>query len=152
MPQGRSNFTPGIDASLGLIFRLNILWQTADRKALAGDMEGWNFTLDRIYCNLSYRGEMDIEYKDKERTIIKDIKMDQSEIQILDKFKDKIRKVKHKKIYALKRKKRTEYNMANQKYYEVLTMKDIWLRKLMQSKNLYLKEVEFNVSRAILGG
>lgn len=152
MAQGRANFTPGIDASLGLIFRLNILWQTADRKALAGDMEGWNFTLDRIYCNLSYRGQMNIEYEDKEKTIVKDIKMDKDEIQLLEKFKEKIRKVKQKRIEALKKKKRTEYNSANQEYYEVLTMKDIWLRKLMQSRNLYLKEVEFNASRAILGG
>lgn len=147
-----ARFTPNIDAGMGLIFRLNILWQTADRKALAGDMEGWNFTLDRIYCNLSYRGDMEIDYKDKDKKEIKNITLSEDESKIIDKFKEMIREVKAKRVQAIRKRKRGSYNAADGEYYEILTKKDIWLRKLMQQKNLYLKEVEFNASRAILGG
>jgi len=146
------SFTPGIDASLGLIFRLNILWQTVDRKAMAGDMEGWSFTLDRIYCNLLYRGNMEIEYEDEEKKNIKNISLSEEDSKMFNKFKDIIRRIKTKRMSALKNHQRKLYNSANQELYEALMMKDIWLRKLMQLQKLYLKEVEFNASRAILGG
>ncbi len=147
-----ARFTPNIDAGMGLIFRLNILWQTADRKALAGDMEGWNFTLDRIFCNLSYRGDMEVDYKDKDKKEIKNITLSKDESEIINKFKVMITEGNAKRVQAISKKRRASYNAANEEYYGVLTKKDIWLRKLMQQKNLYLKEVEFNASRAILGG
>lgn len=146
-------FTPSIDAGMGLIFRLNILWQNVDRKAVTGDLEGWNFTLDRIYCNLLYRGEIEVKYKDgdEEKEIV-DISLSKEETKVYDKFKYLIRGVKSKIIDSIKKKKRSEYYGANEEYYRVLMKKDIWLRKLMQARNLYLKEVEYNPGRAMFGG
>jgi len=148
-----SRFTPNIDAGMGLIFRLNILWQNADRKAIAGDLEGWNFTLDRIYCNLLYRGDIEVKYKDgDDKKEIIDLSLSKEETKIYDKFIELIKRVKLKRVNSIKRKKRSEYNAANEEYYRVLMKKDIWLRKLMQSRNLYLKEVEYNPGRAMFGG
>lgn len=50
--------SPDKDAGWGLIYRLNNLWQQVDPKATGGDYDGWNFVLDRIYCNLLYEKEM----------------------------------------------------------------------------------------------
>jgi len=52
------NFSPNIDAGWGLIYRLNSLWGQVDPKAVSGDYDGWNFVLDRIYCNLLYSNDM----------------------------------------------------------------------------------------------
>lgn len=147
-----AKFTPTLDASMGLIFRLNILWQNIDRKALTGDMEGWNFALDRIYCNLLYRGEIEIEYEDEDETKIKEICISKEEKMIYDKFREKIRQVKKEKAFALKNKKRSNYNFSSEEHYQILMTKDVWLRKLMQERKLYLKEIEFDAGRAIFGG
>jgi len=53
--------SPDKDAGWGLIYRLNNLWAQVDPKATGGDYEGWNFVLDRIYCNLLYDKEMIIK-------------------------------------------------------------------------------------------
>ena len=64
--------TPNLDASLGLIFRLNILWAKVDNHSEAGDYDGWNVLLDRIYCNLLYREEIEVtEDKDNNITEVK---------------------------------------------------------------------------------
>ncbi len=148
-----AKFTPNIDAGMGLIFRLNILWQNIDRRAVAGDLEGWNYTLDRVYVNLLYRGAVEVKYKDgNEENEIIDVSLSTEETKVYDKFKNMIRQVKLKRVNAIKRKKRFEYNSANEEYYRVLMNKDIWLRKLMQARNLYLKEIEYNPGRAMFGG
>jgi len=54
-------FSPDKDAGWGLIYRLNNLWGQVDPKAVSGDYDGWNYVLDRIYCNLLYRNDMIIE-------------------------------------------------------------------------------------------
>ena len=53
--------SPDKDAGWGLIYRMNSLWSQVDPKATSGDYEGWNFVLDRIYCNLLYDKEMIIK-------------------------------------------------------------------------------------------
>ena len=50
--------SPDKDAGWGLIYRLNSLWSQVDPKATSGDYDGWNFVLDRIYCNLLYEDNM----------------------------------------------------------------------------------------------
>ena len=147
-----ANYTPSIDAGYGLIYRLNILWQNIDQKAIRGDLEGWNFSLDRVYCNLLYRDDIVVRYKDKEEKEIQDISLSKKESKIYDKFRELIRNVKVKMINSIKNKRRGDYNSANEEYYRILMKKDIWLRKLMQQRNLYLKEVEFNPARAMFGG
>ena len=34
-------YQPEQNAGLGLIYRLNALWEKSDRKALTGDFDGW---------------------------------------------------------------------------------------------------------------
>jgi len=57
--------SPDKDAGWGLIYRLNNLWAQVDPKATSGDYEGWNFVLDRIYCNLLYEDNMIITENEK---------------------------------------------------------------------------------------
>jgi len=151
------NFNPTLDAGLGLIFRLNYLWAKSDRHALAGEMENWNFTLDRIFSNLSYRGEMDIVYKDpkerdpKKKEIV-DIKLNYHDKQVHEKFKDMLKTIKIKRAIALRKKDRKTWNETREDEYDLLMKKDIWLRKLMQVQKLYIKESEFDASKAMWGG
>ncbi len=56
-----SKFSTDLDASLGLIYRLNRLWSRVDDAALSGDNNRWNYVLDRLYCNLLYRHDMKIQ-------------------------------------------------------------------------------------------
>lgn len=151
----KSSYQPEINAGIGLIYRLNALWNRADFAALEGDMEKYNFTLDRIYCNLLYRNNMEVEYvldengKPKEITKVGLMKED---IMIYEKFRTWIREIKQKRMDAVKKKDRNMYNFQSEELYRALMLKDIWLRKFMQERNLYLKEVEFNPANAMWGG
>ena len=152
-----SNFNPTLDAGLGLIFRLNNLWNRADHAALAGDMDKWNFTLDRIFSNLSYRGEMNIIYRDpkerdeKKKEII-DIQLNEHDKKVHAKLKDMLKAIKLKRAIAVNKKDKKSWNETREEEYELLTKKDIWLRKLMQIQKLYIKESEFDASKAMWGG
>ena len=152
-----SNFSPGIDAGYGLIYRLNYLWSKADRHALEGDMDNWNFTLDAIFRNLSYRSEMNVEYenpreRDENKRIITSVDLNNKEKMVHTKFKEMIKDLKIKKLLAIKNKNRMAYNMAKEEEYDLLMKKDIWLRKYMQGLKLYMKETEFDASNAMWGG
>ena len=154
---GGSDFNPTLDAGLGLIFRLNYLWNKSDRHALAGEMDQWNFTLDRIFSNLSYRGEMDIVYDDpKERDPNKkkiiDIKLNRHDKQIHEKFQEMLKDIKIRRAIVLKRKDRAAWNKTREDEYDLMMKKDIWLRKMMQIQKLYIKESEFDASKAMWGG
>lgn len=151
-----NNFSqPSIDAGIGLIYRLNALWNRADFAALEGDMEKWNFVLDRIYCNLLYRNNMEIEFvndeKGKPQEITK-VGLMKEDMLIYDKFKSWIKTIKQKIYDSIKKRNRNEYNLQQEELYRALMLKDIWLRKFMQERNLYLKELEFNPANAMWGG
>jgi hypothetical protein len=146
------DFSPSVDAGYGLIYRLNDLWNGADRKALAGDLDGWNHVLNAIYRNLLYREPIEVEYEDDKKTRIKEIKLSSEDSKIFDKFKLMIRNAKRKMYSAIRTKNRMEYNQAKEEYNSILSLKDIWLRKFMQERGLYLKEIEFDPSRAMWGG
>ena len=112
-----SNFNPTLDAGLGLIFRLNYLWNKSDRHALAGDMDGWNFTLDRIFSNLAYRGEMNIVYsdpkeRDEEKKEILDIQLNAKERKVHEKFKEMLKQIKLNRSIALQKKDRVAWNKS----------------------------------------
>lgn len=153
MVMRRNNYTPNVDAGYGLIYRLNDLWNGADRKALSGDLDGWNHVLNAIYRNLLYRYPVEVEYidGDKSKGII-DIKLNEGDRKIFEKFSEMIREKRAKVHKAVRIKNRSAYNIARQEYHEILSLKDIWLRKFMQDRGLYLKEVEFDPSRAMWGG
>jgi len=149
----KGNYTPNVDAGYGLIYRLNDLWNGADRKALSGDLDGWNQVLNAIYRNLLYRHPLEVEFVDGDKKKeIKNIKLNDDDRKVYDKFTEMVQQEKRKVYKAIQAKDRLEYNKARQNYSNVLAMKDIWLRKFMQDRGLYLKEVEFDPSRAMWGG
>lgn len=149
----KGNYTPNVDAGYGLIYRLNDLWNGADRKALSGDLDGWNQVLNAIYRNLLYRHPLEIKYIEDDKTKgIKELGLNDSDKIIYEKFNEMVRQKKSKIYQAIREKNRTAYNKARHDYNDVLTLKDIWLRKFMQDRGLYLKEVEFDPSKAMWGG
>jgi len=150
--RNNSNYSSSVDAGYGLIYRLNDLWNGADRAALAGDLEKWNHILNAIFRNLCYRGTMEIEYEDHEKTKIKEIKFNEEDSLVYYKFQELIRKATSKIHMAIKEKNRLDYNKGREQLHWILSQKDVWLRKFMQERGLYLREVEFDPSQAMWGG
>jgi hypothetical protein len=151
----KNSYQPDINAGIGLIYRLNSLWNRADFAALEGDMEKWNFVLDRIYVNLLYRNNLELEYtlsSEGKPIQINKIGLLKEDVMIYEKFRNLIRQIKQKKLEAIKKKNRQDYNSQCEELYHILMLKDIWLRKFMQERNLYLKEIEFNPANAMWGG
>jgi hypothetical protein len=143
-------YQPDRDASLGLIFRLNALWEKADRRALSGDHDEWELVLDRIFSNLLYREEIITEENEEGKVV--DVKLSEKDKKVWEKIKEKIRQAKADKNNSLKHNSKL-YNQMKNKHYEAIMFYDIWLRKFMQSLGqLYLKEVEHNPSKALFGG
>lgn len=151
----KQTYQPTIDAGIGLIYRLNYLWNQADQAALTGDLEKWNFILDTIYRNLLYRNKMDIMFLVDEKGNPKEIKsigLMREDSLIFEHFKTLLRNIKQKRLEARKKRNVYLYNWSEEKLYEILGHKDVWLRKFMQENGLYLKEVEFNPANAMWGG
>ncbi len=150
-------YNPSVDAGLGLIYRLNNLWNRADNAALKGDMENWNFVLDTIFRNLSYRGEMAIttdkpREKDWNKVEVLEVDLAKKEKAVYERFKEMLKEIKTKRFNAIKNKNRAEYEESKVEEYNTLMKKDIWLRKYMQQLKLYMKESEFDASKAMWGG
>jgi len=143
-------YNPEVNAGLGLVFRLNALWDKADRRALSGNLDAWELVLDRIFSNLLYREELEvIENSDG---VIKEIKLQDKDIAIWNKIKSKIRFAKLQTREAVKGKKITKIHSGRNIHYNAIMFYDIWLRKFMQSLGgLYLKESESNPGRAMFG-
>lgn len=143
-------YQPDKDTGWGLIFRLNGLWEKVDRKAEVGDYEGWEIVLDRIFSNLMYRTEATIVEDDDEN--VTDVEINDKEYEVFMKVKEKISKVKGDIFKARRTRNIGDWQKAKLNYYRVVMFYDIWLRKFMQSRGLYLKEVEHNPSKALFGG
>jgi len=148
----KNNYSSTVDAGYGLIYRLNDLWNGADRAALGGDLDKWNHVLNAIFRNLCYRNTMEVEYEDEEKTQIKTIKLTDEDSLIFSKFQVMIKEIKQQMHDAIKIKKRGAYILSRERYHWTLSKKDIWLRKFMQERGLYLREVEFDPSQAMWGG
>jgi len=141
------DFLPSIDASLGLVYRLNSLWNRADYEALAGRYDKWNNILDAIYRNLLYREEVVVEENSKgEVTSVNFIKKDTKVYRCLSKDVADIRRK-----FLTSRNKAEKIN-ARSKWYHALQKKDIWLRKFMKKLKLYLKENEKRPGSSMFGG
>ena len=155
MPFKKQSYQPNIDAGLGLIYRLNSLWNKADFAALEGDLERWNFILDTIYRNLLYRNNLDIRYEidaqGKPMNIIS-VGLIKEDKLIHDWYRKKIKTIKIRRLEYIKRKDKIGYYKALEELYSIMGQKDSWLRKFMQERGLYLKEVEFNPANAMFGG
>jgi hypothetical protein len=140
-------YQPEQNAGLGLIFRLNALWEKADRKALSGDNDAWELILDRIFSNLMYRQEAEKTLDNKGN--VTDIQFKEDAMKEWDFLKQNISDMKLK----VRASTRTNINLNKTNHYWAIVKYDIWLRKFMQSLGgLYLKESESNPSRALFGG
>lgn len=139
---------PGLDASLGLIYRLNILWFEADKESQRGAYDEWNIVLDRIYCNLLYKN--DLTYvKDTDGKILSMKLCSEDEAEYLY-LTSRIFKSK-KEFFLAPKKQPTEKIIARSRWYRSLMLKDVWLRKLMMKLKLYLKETEHSPGSALFG-
>ena len=127
------DFTPERDASLGLVFRLNFLWAQTDYASLEGNYDKWNNILDRIYCNLLYKEEIEVE--EEGGKIIK-VKLSTKDVRVYAFLSKNIHIAKRNFMKANKKNK----GITRSRWYHSIQKKDIWLRKLMQTLKLYLKE------------
>ena len=141
----QQDFTPERDASLGLVFRLNFLWSQTDYAALEGNYDKWNNILDRIYCNLLYREEIEVE--EEGGKIIK-VKLSTKDVEVYAFLSRIIHSTKRKFMKATKREK----GITRSKWYHSVQKKDIWLRKLMMKLKLYLKENQRTPGSSMFGG
>lgn len=147
-----NEITPKHDSTLGLIFRLNALWADVDVPAKKGEYLAWNNILDRIYCNLLYRNDLEIEKDEGGKILsIKLSENDAKEYRFLSSEIAKCQKlhliVKGKTSNGFDKKK-----IVRSRWYKSLMLKDIWLRKYMNSLNLYIKETKSTPGSAMFGG
>lgn len=154
----REDANPSLDSGWGLIFRLNDLWRDVENLAPAGKYSQWNFKLDRIYSNLLYR--IPFEIKKNENGDIVDIKLSEDDISI-KRFIDKrilIAQGKMNRALKLEKGKKEEdkdmsaYLHARRELYDMVFLKEVWLRKLMHENKLYIKEISHNPATAMWGG
>ncbi len=117
----KESASPSVDSSLGLVYRLNNLWAQAGyySRQAAQKWGAWDLTLDEIHRNLTY------DPNGNEKSI--KAEKDYEEYSL-------IVKMARKDFY------KTNNAGGRRLYYAALQAKDIWLRKLMQSKKLYMKE------------
>lgn len=145
-----------LDTGWGLIYRINTLFNKAEDASLTGDFDKWNFILDRLFVNLCYKGVMDIQFDnndfDSSPTKVVSINLPKEENMVFIKFREIIRNIKLRSMQAVKKRNKVEYENCKEEHYKTLLMKDIWLRKIMMERGLYLKEFEFDPSRAMWGG
>ena len=142
-------YQPDKDAGWGLIFRLNALWEKVDRRAEIGDYEGWEVVLDRVFSNLMYRGAPEVISDGNGG--ISDVQINDEDYKVYLKVKEKIMQVKSEITKAKREKSYSKIQIAKLRHYQILMFYDIWLRKFMQSRDLYLKETEHNPGRALFG-
>lgn len=134
-----------LDASLGLIMRLNKLWFEADDLACAGNFNGWNIKLDCIFRNLLFKEPLDYT--------ISNGKVMECKLSHEDKIKfDYLNKnVKIALAKFRQAKTKTDYMKAKEELYHALEIKDIGLRKFMFTLKLYLKQGDGNPAHAMWG-
>ena len=118
-----TNYQPELSAGLGLIFRLNALWEKSDRAALTGNLDSWELILDRIYSNLLYRDDIEITKDDDGE--ITDVKLSYKDVNVWKKLKAKIRIA-----CGVWRKSKTKQEFSRNKiaWYHEIMIYDIYLR------------------------
>jgi hypothetical protein len=133
------------DTSWGLIFRLNDIMNAIEKAISKADYDTWNFALDRIFCNISYRIPVKITRDDVSKEIT-EIKLDKEDTEIYDFLNKKIASIKNaikKEVNPIVKKK------LSHSYYLALTTKDVWIRKKMMELGLYLRETDRDPRKAI---
>jgi DNA-directed RNA polymerase subunit L len=145
-----SDYAPELDASLGLIFRLNDLWAQADRRANVGRIDDWEITVDTIYRNLLYRNKISI-VKESDGTM--DVKLCDEDCAIWNILKNNIAEIKKKIIVANSRKEVSHLRTLRLQHYNAVQLYDIWVKKFMhQETRLYIREGELTPSGSVMFG
>ncbi len=143
------DYTPEVDTSYGLIYRLNYLWARADGEALTGNLTQWELILDRIFSNLLYRYEAEVKKIGKKVSV----KFTDKSFSAWKRLKEVITEAKIKKANAVRQKRGSEFMQGKLLHYQSVMNYDIWLRKFMHNElKLYMKEVSDNPSGALFGG
>lgn len=138
-------YKQGLDAGLGLIFRLNDLWKHADLSAIDGDYDGWNNMLEAIWRNLSYRESMITE---EGNTIV--VKLSKADRQGWDVLCKNVNIAKSNWLKAKRKGSKKVRTYWARRYYRI-QLKDLFLRKKMFALNLYLKESSKDISTSTFG-
>lgn len=142
------DYVPTIDASLGLVYRLNSLWNRADWASLEGKYVSWNNILDTLYRNLLYRKPATVEEEKGTKKILS-IKFVEKETRIYIFLSKQIATAMAEYHFA---KSKDLKSKARSRWYHAVQTKDIWLRKFEMELNLYLKEREKIPGSAMFGG
>lgn len=137
---------PEVDASLGLVYRLNILWSQVDYASIAGNYERWNNILGAIYRNLLYEDEV-VVTEDGNGNPTK-VELSVKDTKIYKIISLQISKAKNS---FYKARSPTDKMRARNVWYHALQKKDVWLRKLMMKQKLYLKQTERKPGQALFG-
>jgi hypothetical protein len=136
-----------LDASLGLIMRLNKLWYEVDDAASVSNFSKWNTKLDCVFRNLLYKEPLYVEFAEDRKVITCKLgRLDENLYNYLNKA------VKEASNKYAKAKTKTEYETAKEELYNALSLKDIGLRKFMFQLKLYLKQGDGNPANAMWGG
>jgi hypothetical protein len=141
-------YEPEINAGLGLIYRLNAWWELADRRALSGNLLAWELVLDRIFSNLIYRNDVEVEISSTKKVTIK---ITDDEMVIWETLKKDIESAVVLRMIAQRNKNLPAFLAAKKKHYHAIMKYDWWLRKFMHSLKLYMKESDSNPSQALFG-
>lgn len=134
------NTSPERDAGMGLVYRLNNLWSATDYHASIGEYDKWNWLLDRIFCNLSYRSTME-DVEDDEGHIIK-MKYSKKDIERYNFLCKGIHFRRRSYRIAVRKGDKRKLPVLRSRWFHAVQQKDIWLRTLMNELKLYLKEFE----------
>jgi hypothetical protein len=141
-----TDLIPSQDATLGLIYRLNLLWVKTDYAVLEANYDKWDILLDRLYANLLYREDM---------VLVENADGSLESVELSSKDK-KVYVFLSRKIYEAKKRYLITNNPKNKsvfrsRWYRGVQKKDIWLRKLMHKHNLYIKETAKTPGQALFG-
>lgn len=139
-----------MDTTLGLIMRLNKLWIDCDNHALSGDYQKWNFTLDAIWRNLLYRDDLQTEKNEKGE--IDQVMLSEDDQKLWHKLNLSVVESQKELKEARRSASREKFDIAMEKCYKALQMKDVGMRKFQHKLRLYVKERSKNPSNAMWGG
>lgn len=144
-----NNYNPGEapDASYGLIFRLNRLWDEADKLATSGKFDDWNFKLDRIFSNLLFKE--DLVYEKDDEGNITDVRLSPKDEQMYEYLNKDVLLWKGRMLKSRDPKK---YSIAKSNLYKALSKKEYSLRKFMYKLKLYMKTNDKSPAHAMWGG
>jgi len=152
--RGNAYYQPRQDTGWGLIFRLNGILNKIEHDVDEGDLDNWNKHIDSIFRNILYKNDAESIRDDKGRII--DIRLTKEDIQIFSMFARNIKSIKDKMrvatSYEDEDEMKRQLHVLREEYYNLLFKKDIWIRKLMFTLELYLRQVEHDPRRAIYGG